>query len=167
MHLVRWAASFVAAVALAAALGGCQQDAATDLRITVSGQRETVYRLRCGPPGGDLPRAAAVCDAIAQHRDLFLNPPPNRSICIGALGIPPTISIKGRDQDGEVEVVGRSCHWPDGLGLAVIEAAVWNPAALDRALASLRCGEDPHLLVENTPWPQVRACLRNPHDWGR
>jgi len=168
VHLARWAASFVGAVALAAAAGGCQQDPATDLTITVTGFREeTMYRLRCDPPGGDLPRATAVCDAIAQHRDLFLNPPPNRSICIGGLGVPPGISIKGRYLDDEVEVVGRSCNWPDGLGLAVIEAAVGHPPAFDRAVARLRCGEDPRLVVDDTPWPQVRACLRDPQDWGR
>ena len=90
---------------------------ATDLTITVTGLREeATHRLRCDPPGGDLPRATAVCDAIAQHRDLFLNPPPNRSICIGG-PVPPGISITGRYQDDEVEVVGRVVTWPMGLGL--------------------------------------------------
>jgi hypothetical protein len=168
VHLLRRMASLMGAAALAAAAGGCQQDPAADLMITVDGFREeTTHRLRCDPVGGDLPRAAAVCDAIAQHRDLFLNPPPNRSICLGGPGVPPGISIKGRYQGEEVDVVGRSCHWPDGLGFAVIEAAVLRPSAFGRAVARLRCGEDPRLLVENTPWSQVRACLRNPEDWGR
>ena len=169
MHLARRAASFVGSVALAAIAGGCQQDdPATDLTITVTGYpEETIHRLRCNPAGGDLLRAAAVCDAIAQHRDLFLNPPPTRSTCIGGPGIPPSISIKGRYRDDEVEVAGRSCDWPAGLGLAVIEAAVGYPRAFEQAVARLRCGEDPRLLVADTPWPQVRACLRDPETWGR
>ena len=168
MRLARRAASLLGSVALAAVAGGCQQDPATDLTITVTGfPKETIHQLRCDPAGGDLRRAAVVCDAIAQHRDLFLNPPPTRSSCRGGPGIPPNISIKGRYREEEVEVAGRSCDWPGGLGLAVIEAAVGHPRAVELAVARLRCGEDPRLLVADTPWSQVQACLRDPRNWGR
>lgn len=168
IRIRRLAAGFVGLAALAAVAGGCQHGPSIELTITVSAfPKETVYQLRCDPHGGDLPQAAAVCQALGQHRDLFLNPPPRRSSCRGGPGVPPNISIEGRYRDDEVRVAGRSCDWPGGLGLAVIEAALSYPRTFEQAVARLRCGEDPRLLVPTTPWRSVQACLRDPRDWGR
>ena len=147
---------------LALVLGGCQHDPSTDLTIHVTAREDTVYTLRCDPPGGDLPRAAAVCAALTQHHDLFLNPPPTRSTCVGGPGVPPSISIEGRYRNEDVHVAGRSCDWPGGLGLAVIEAAL-GLRPLEQAVARLRCGEDARLLVPATPWRKVQACMADPH----
>jgi len=166
MRLSRRAAGLVGWAALAAVAGGCKHGSSTDLTITVTAFEETSYQLRCDPPGGDLPRAAAVCEELAQHRDLFLSPPPTRSTCAGSVGVPPSISIEGLYRDDEVRVAGRSCDWPGGLGLAVIEAAL-SLRPFEQAVARLRCGEDPRLLVPTTPWRSVQACLRDPRKWGR
>jgi hypothetical protein len=154
------AAGLIGWVLIVLVLGGCQRDAEIDLTINVTARGESTYTLRCDPPGGDLPRAAAVCAALAQHRDLFLNPPRARSTCIGGVFVPPSISIEGRYRGADVAAGGRSCDWPSGLGLAVIESALGH-GPLDRAVARLRCGEDPRLLVPRTPWHQVRACLND------
>jgi Subtilisin inhibitor-like len=164
--LKRPAAGLIGWVLIVLVLGGCQRDPEIDLTIKVTAREESTYTLRCDPSGGDLPRAAAVCAAIAHHRDLFLNPPRARSTCVGGVFVPPSISIEGRYRGADVAVGGRSCDWPSGLGLAVIETAVGH-GNLDRAVARLRCGENPRLLVARTPWRQVRACLNDPVGWGR
>jgi hypothetical protein len=157
----RPAARFIGWVALASVLGGCQDDASTELTIHVNARKQSHYSLRCDPPGGDLPRASTVCAALTQHHDLFLNPPPTRFSCRGGPGIPPEISIEGRYRDRPVQVAGRSCDWPGGLGLAVIEGALgFQP--LEQAVARLRCGEEARLLLPDTPLRKVGACLADP-----
>jgi hypothetical protein len=169
MRLMRFGAVCVGWAALAAVVAGCQHDSSIDLTITVTAfQRETVYQLRCDPPGGDLPRAAAVCKAVAQHRDLFLNPPPRRSSCRGGPGVPPSISIKGRYADDAVEVAGRSCDWPGGLGLAVVEAAAGYPRPFDQAVARLAAAKTHACSSRRRPGPKCEpACAIQKRGDGR
>jgi len=172
---VRWVAvaPFFAGLVLAGCSGGDETPHATELKITVEGftaslqQQDTIYTLRCDPPGGNLPRAAAVCGAISQHRALFLDPP-LRGTCIGGLGVPPSISMAGRYRGREVETGGRSCDWPGGLAMAVIQAAhsKLNSGRFRQVLARLRCGEDPRLLGRMYSWRRRQACLDDPRGWG-
>jgi hypothetical protein len=61
---------FLAPLVAALALAGSGATSATDLRIAVwpsgqDGERAVTWRLRCGPVGGTLPRAAAACRRLA------------------------------------------------------------------------------------------------------
>ena len=70
----------------------------TDLRITVwpSGQGSEARRwtLRCAPPGGTLPNAAAACRALAANRAALRAVPPG-AICTQIFGGPQVATVRG------------------------------------------------------------------------
>jgi hypothetical protein len=106
-----------AAVLVAGGCGGSQRD---DIRLTVAlgtvdlerlelGERR--FDLRCDPPGGTVPRAAAVCFAIARDPSL-LDPPEAASACAGGLGLRPGVTVRGVANGRRIDLAFR-CDGPD------------------------------------------------------
>jgi hypothetical protein len=88
-------APLIAALALAGSAG----PAATDLRITVwpegpDGEGVRVWRLRCDPPGGSLPRRATTCARLAALERPFA-PVPKDVGCTQIYGGPQVARVTG------------------------------------------------------------------------
>jgi aminoglycoside phosphotransferase (APT) family kinase protein len=93
-----FAASVLVALFVPGALGG----AAPGTSLSVSLWREgraagdaLTFTLRCRPTGGDLPRAARACAALAQLRDPF-RPVPADAVCTQQYGGPSEAFVVGR-----------------------------------------------------------------------
>lgn len=149
--------------ALALGLAGCGHGSG-GTRLTVeirSGQPPETHRysLSCHPPGGTMPRAAALCRAIAAHPAAMLDPADSRSTCIGGFA-QPVVHVTGRAAGRGVDLSGTPfCDWPGGTALGAYWLAADRPDELAPVLGRVRCDDDAALLVAQTPWKRVRACL--------
>lgn len=82
----------------------------TELTISVQpqgiGGPTRTWTLRCNPPGGSLPRAAAACERLSAEA---LQPIPPDTICTQIYGGPQTARVRGRLEGRPVDArFGRS-----------------------------------------------------------
>ena len=89
----------LAPLAAALALAGSGATSATDLRIAVwpsgpDGESAVVWRLRCGPVGGTLPRPAAACRRLRALERPFA-PVPKDVNCTQIYGGPQVARVTG------------------------------------------------------------------------
>lgn len=78
---------------------------ADDLTIQVKASAQapaTTYRLTCGPAGGDHPKAADACAALAKVKDPFA-PVPKDRMCTDIYGGPEVATVKGTWQGRPVD----------------------------------------------------------------
>ena len=111
-----------ALAALVAAAGLAAAPAPTELRITVwpegpRGDGVHVWRLRCGPSGGTLPRAAAACRRLSALERPFA-PVPKDVVCTQVFGGPQVARVTGTFERRRVWVTFKRS---DGC-----EIARWN-----------------------------------------
>lgn len=114
------------------------------------------WTLRCGPAGGDLPLAGRLCADITRHPVAMLAPGHARSVCGGTV-FGPVVSVSSSRGSFSGEP---GCGWPGGTALEVYWAATRDDRhVLDLMEPRLRCDEDPRLVVKDTPWSMVVACV--------
>jgi hypothetical protein len=112
-------------VAVLALPAGCGADRPPSTELTLTATNSFVgvatFRLTCGPPGGDIPRPAAACAALAGSPDTLLRPEP--FVCIGGTSSWWDIRITGRLAGAPVQVKTSTCWTPQmklirALGIA-------------------------------------------------
>ena len=103
----------VVGASLVACGGSSEPDENTlDVSIRLLG-RDARFRLDC--PANE-PPSRALCAAVDAHDDLLLRPAHTQMTCLGGIGVPPEVSIRGT-WDGEgVSYDRRACDLPGGAG---------------------------------------------------
>jgi hypothetical protein len=110
-------AAVAAAVAALAALAGCGDDSpSTSLRLVATNSfvGRATFTLECEPAGGDVPRPAAACAALARDPDALRRPEP--FVCFGGTSSWWEISITGRYDGDPVDVRTNTC-WTSQMEL--------------------------------------------------
>ncbi len=149
-------AIWLAAVLLTACGNGANTGAVISIRIQNGPDAlDRRFTLRCNPTGGDMPNRTALCRMIAKHPQAMLYPGDEQSVCIGGIGIPPSVSVSGTWRGRHVRRSHRvMCEWPGGAGALAYWAAAVSPRYLPVAAVRLHCDEDPSL--QTTPiWASV------------
>jgi hypothetical protein len=104
---------------------------------------------------------------LSEHPTAMLDPGLTRSSCIGGIGAPPSVSVRGTHRGDRVGFDARvMCDWPGGEGALAYWAAAVEPHYLPLASVRIHCDDDAALLSNPIRWSRVRACLRAlPRGW--
>lgn len=98
-------------VVLAAGCGNDSRETSLQISVVTGQDGPAQVALTCDPASGTLPDPAAACAAIAGHSEM-ISPRQMTATCVGTVGIPPEVSVRGTANGHAVDLSVRDCDLP-------------------------------------------------------
>src|SRR5919106_1931686 len=97
----------------AAACGGADSEPLTKLQISVrtGDLNEHHFVVSCKPADGNVPNPGATCAALDAHPEMSA-PREMTGTCLGSVGIPPEVTVRGSVNGRAIDFSVRECDLP-------------------------------------------------------